>query len=348
MLQEEIQPPVVSHGPGYGYLYSWYLHCTSAALRAVVASMSGTGALFDKIVSIPTPGLGDGQVTVSICLSRDGHGSRASAPLVLVAEGGGFVLGQPNDGEHILRPLADQVGAVIVSVDYAKSPRWPFPHALLQLYEVIKWALSPASRATLGAPIHPGRIAVMGNSAGGNLVACLALLLGFTSGPCARFRRGLPSDFLIATQIVLYPSMALQIPYQERLNSSGADDEQVRARSLPSWVATMMEASYTPPHVDKNQIFVAPALADVELVESLQMPNTLIVTAGKDCLKFEARRYAETLRRAGVSVTEHEYPEAIHGFSHHQPESKDYRKEDVEDCWERIRRHLKNQLQSVQ
>jgi hypothetical protein len=75
--------------------------------------MSGTGALFDKVLEVPTPGLGEGHVRISVCLPRccDDYedGNATLMPFILVAEGGGFVLGQPNDGEHIDRELSKKV-----------------------------------------------------------------------------------------------------------------------------------------------------------------------------------------------------------------------------------------------
>lgn len=230
-----------------------------------------------------------------------------------------------------------QLGIGLISVEYAKSPRHPYPHALLQLYGVLKWALSPSGAKDIGAEIDPSRVAVMGNSAGGNLVASLSLLLSFTSGPCREFRNALPESFGLKGQVLLYPSTACHRPYQSRFEQAG---DEVRAKSIPIWAATLMEASYLPPYIDPNQIFVGPAAIDVELLKSLRPPPAVVITAGLDCLKLEAHAYADKLKRAGVQVEEKEYSDAIHGFSHYKEGNKDYQKENVEDCWKGITNFL--------
>ncbi|KAH6682147.1 alpha/beta hydrolase fold-domain-containing protein [Plectosphaerella plurivora] len=296
-----------------------------------MASMTGKGDLFDKCVTVEIPKLGEGHVRVSICVPRvTEEQDTASKPLILVAEGGGFVLGQPSDGETNDRMLSDAVNAVVVSVDYAKSPRYPYPHALLQLFEVLLWATGGQLAEVLGFDIDPSRVAVMGNSAGGNLTAALTMLVSFTSGPCATYRKRLPESFKIAAQVLLYPSLACNRPYLERYSSS---DDAVRAASLPVSVASLMEDAYLPPYIDQNQVFIAPVDADVDMVRSLGLPSTLCLTAGKDCLKHEAEAYTNNLKDAGVDVRVHEYPNAIHGFSHYK---KGY-EEEREDCWNRIR-----------
>lgn len=216
---------------------------------------------------------------------------------------------------------------MIISADYAKSPRYPFPHALLQLYEVLSWAMKPKqAEESLGVSLDPARVATMGNSAGGNLTAALSLLLSFTSGPCARYKERLPKSFRQVAQVLLYPSLSCNVPYFNRYSEG---DEAVRAASLPAWAATMMEASYLPPQIDKHQIFIAPLDADVEMLQSLELAPVLCITAGKDCLKYEAEKYVAKLRSAKRHVEYHECTEAIHGFSHYK---KGY-ENDRENCW---------------
>lgn len=109
MDQNTIKPPVVTTAAGYSLPYTLYLHSTAWLLRNLVALMSGTGDLFDKNLYVDTPGLGEGHVKVSICIPNGPSAREGPKPLVLVMEGGGFVLGQPSDGEHIVRPLSDTV-----------------------------------------------------------------------------------------------------------------------------------------------------------------------------------------------------------------------------------------------
>lgn len=206
----------------------------------------------------------------------------------------------------------------------------------------MKWALSSDAESE-GLLIDPSRIAVMGNSAGGNLTASLALLTSFTTGVCAKFRKNLSPKFNQVLQVLLYPSLQLQSPYSERWKQG---DEAVRAKSLPIWAATMMEASYLPPYINKNQIFVAPLTAEVALMKQLMLPPALIITAGMDCLKYEARGYADKLQDAGVKVVLKDYPQASHGFTHYKEGHKDYRKDDVENSWKEVCNALKRAFHS--
>lgn len=181
--------------------------------------------------------------------------------------------------------------------------------------------------------IDPSRVAAMGNSAGGNLTASLSLLLSFTEGPCAEFRKELPSNFSQKIQILLYPSVELYNPYSKRFCRASKD---IQAKSLPVWVAELMEASYSPPHVDKTQIFISPLLAGDKLLKSLKVPPALVLTAGMDCLKDEALHYVEKLKAIEADVQAKTYPLAVHGFSHLREDSAqkmDYRPDDVHDCW---------------
>lgn len=103
-------------------------------------------------------------------------------------------------------------------------------------------------------------------------------------------------------------------------------------------MAELMEACYLPPYVGKESIFVAPLLADVSLIKTLQprLAPVACYTAGMDCLAGEAVLFSERLKEAGVPVEAKDYPKAQHGFSHYKEGSKEYRKNDVEDCWTSI------------
>lgn len=177
----------------------------------------------------------------------------------------------------------------------------------------------------------------MGNSAGGNLVATTSLLLSFSQGPLAKFRQSLPLDFRLRLQIQLYPSIETGVPYAERFYRATAE---VQAQSLPIWAAQLMEDAYLPPSIDRKSIFVQPLLVDTDLLRELRPPPALVLTAGMDCLKEEADKYVQKLKDAGITVSTHDYPQAKHGFSHYK-KGKDFRPDDVEDCWTRISDSLK-------
>lgn len=109
MDQTFIHPPEVNSGPGYCISYNLYLHCTAWALRKAVASVTGTGELYDRLLSVSTPGLGEGKVDISVCTPKDHNISQGPLPLLMNIQGGGFILGQPTDGEHIDRSVCDEV-----------------------------------------------------------------------------------------------------------------------------------------------------------------------------------------------------------------------------------------------
>lgn len=108
MKQSQVHPPVVIYGRrGYFFPYALYLHLTGAVLRKLVSYSTGAHDGFDKDLLISTPGLGDGRVKISICVPEK-YGMERK-PLVLVLEGGGFVLGQPKDGKVNDRRIAREV-----------------------------------------------------------------------------------------------------------------------------------------------------------------------------------------------------------------------------------------------
>ena len=119
---EQTKAPQVISEPGYSYAYSLYLHTTAWILRKAVASMTGSGAEFDAQIAVPTPGLGEGSVRCSLCLPPERKPrERSGLPLILVFEGGGFVLGQPSDGEYIIHSLSDKVRTTLLFLTCCKS-----------------------------------------------------------------------------------------------------------------------------------------------------------------------------------------------------------------------------------
>ncbi|KAF5674621.1 carboxylesterase [Fusarium circinatum] len=186
----------------------------------------------------------------------------------------------------------DQTGAIIISVNYAKAPQYPYPHALLQAYKALRWSLT-CSATLEGIYVNPSRVAI------GELYR----------GPCSIFRDALPLDFKQVLQFMLYPSLELRLPYDLRLARSTIN---ARNHSLPAWMARAMEQSYLPPRVCKDDIFVSPVAASGDLLRELDVPPAVLFTGSLDCLKEEGFRYAQHLVK---SDKVHEFEGGTYGFS---------------------------------
>ncbi|PNP78656.1 hypothetical protein FNYG_08002 [Fusarium nygamai] len=334
--QSRVRLPTVKDGDEWPFLFRIYLNCITWTLRKLVSFSTGPNEGHDLEVKVSTPGLGAGHVFCNVWLPQSTGETQAKHPLVLVLEGGGFVLGHPKDGRLNNRRIVDQTGAIVISVNYAKAPRYPYPHAFLQVYEALRWALT-SSAAREGIYVDPSRVAIGGNSAGGNLTAALSLLLSFRSGPCSIFRNDLPLDFKQVLHFMLYPSLELRLPYDLRLARSTSDAQK---HSLPSWIARAMEQSYLPPRVFKDDIFVSPVAASVELLRELDVPPALLFTGSLDCLKEEGFCYAQNLTKSGKEVSFHEFGGGTHGFSVKPKEGGSDAQIIYEECWDRICRSL--------
>ncbi len=209
-----------------------------------------------------------------------------TSPVVAYFHGGGFVFMGIETHDRVCRRLADEAGAVVVSVDYRLAPEHRFPAALDDCMAVTHWLTHHA--AELAG--DPERIAVAGDSAGGNLAAATALAA----------RNGGPG---LAGQVLVYPVIdaACATPSFEE-NAEG----YLLAASTMRW----FWSEYLGPDGDPREPY-----ASVLHAESLEgAPPALVLTAEYDVLRDEGEAYAERLRGAGVDVSLLRYPGMIHGF----------------------------------
>ncbi|MEU7486136.1 alpha/beta hydrolase [Streptomyces sp. NPDC042319] len=231
----------------------------------------------------------------------DGHGhghavrvrcyrpsARSDLPLVLFFHGGGFVLGDLDTQDALARRIARDAEAVVVSVDYRLAPEHPCPAAPDDAFTAYRWALRHAA-AELGA--DPGRIAVCGESAGGNLAA----------GLCLRARdAGLPLPVL---QLLWYPSTDFR--------DTPSRHENAHAPLLNRAALRWLDAQYLPPALRAEP----PAWAAPARAASLHgLPAAYVLVAQYDPLRDEGADYARRLRDAGVPVRFDLCPTMPHGF----------------------------------
>jgi acetyl esterase/lipase len=203
--------------------------------------------------------------------------------------GGGYVGGSARELEFMHRPLAAELGCIIVSVDYRLAPETPFPGAIEDIYAALGWTFLNASE--LG--IDPTRIGAMGESAGGGYAAALALL--------ARDR----GEHRLAFQHLIYPML---------------DDRTCVAEPHPFagqyiWPAGNNHFGWSAllghePGAEGVSPYAAPARAE----DLAGLPPAFISAGALDLFVDEDIDYARRLNRAGVPSELHVYPGAFHGF----------------------------------
>ncbi|WP_103354184.1 alpha/beta hydrolase [Amycolatopsis sp. CA-128772] len=214
----------------------------------------------------------------------------AAAPGLLYIHGGGFVMGDLDTFDaHLLR-LVDELGIVIVSVDYRLAPEHPFPAPVEDCYAALAWVAAKAGE--LG--IDPARLGVAGESAGGGLAAAVALLARDRGGPELSFQYlGIPElDDRLAT-----PSMRAytDTPVWNRPNA------------IFSWTSYL--------GAEPGGADVSPYAAPSRATDLAGLPPAFVTTCQFDPLRDEGIDYAQRLAHAGVPVDLRLYPGTFHGSS---------------------------------
>ena len=213
-------------------------------------------------------------------------------PVVVFMHGGGWCTGGLVTHDDVCRRICRSVQAVVVSVDYRLAPEHPFPAAVDDSFAVLRWV--GAHAAEIGG--DPSRIAVAGDSAGGNLATVLALLARDEGGPALRF------------QLLLYPS------------TGGVGEFPSRAENVDAPVLSTADVftylRYYAGHLDGVPPFaLAPALAP----DLSGLPPAFIATVWRDPLRDEGEAYGRRLRSAGVPVELVRFDHLVHSFASYAP-----------------------------
>ncbi|RJL20165.1 alpha/beta hydrolase [Bailinhaonella thermotolerans] len=211
-------------------------------------------------------------------------------PALLYFHGGGFVAGGVDTHDAWTAWIADEVGTVVISVDYRLAPENPFPAAPEDAYAALEWTAAHA--AELG--VDPARIAAGGDSAGGNLAAVLALLTRDRGGPPLRFQY---LDVPVTDDRMGTPSMR------------AFDDTPVWNRPANE----LMWRHYLGDGVRPGGPGVSPYAAPIRAADLSGLPPAFVATAEYDPLRDEGIEYAGRLLAAGVHTELRVYPRVPHG-----------------------------------
>jgi acetyl esterase/lipase len=216
-------------------------------------------------------------------------GAQGPLPVVLYVHGAGWVFGDAHTPDRLVRDLAIGADAAVVFPEYDRSPEARYPVALEESYAVARWIVAEGAARGLDA----SRLAVAGDSVGGNMSAALTLLAK---------ERG---DVAFTQQVLFYP--VTDASFDTASYHEFAEGYFLR-RDAMQWFWDQ----YTTSEAQRAEITASPLRATVEQLTGL--PPALVITAEADVLRDEGEAYANKLREAGVPVTAVRYQGVIHDF----------------------------------
>ncbi len=263
----------------------------------------------EKIIEV-----GGQRITLKVVKPENSSGT---LPVFMFFHGGGWVLGDFPTHERLIRDLVRESGAAAVYVDYTPSPEAQFPVAIHQAYAATQWVAEHG--AEIG--VDGSRLALAGNSVGGNMVAAVALQAKQLSGPAIRYN------------VMLWPVTDAAFDnasYQQYENG------HFLTRNMMKWFWD----NYTTSTADRNSILASPLRASSEQLQGF--PPTLIQTAELDVLRDEGEAFGRHLDAAGIPVTVTRYNGLIHDYGLLNPLSKEPAViTAIAEAGAELRRHLK-------
>jgi acetyl esterase len=232
---------------------------------------------------------GPGGKDISITIVRPANSSSQSLPVAMYFHGGGWVLGGFNTHERLVRELANKANVVIVFVNYTPSPEARYPVAIEQDYAATKWVAENGRSIN----VNSSRLAVVGDSVGGNMVTAVTLLAKERGGPAIKF------------QVLFYPVTDANFDTQSYMTYQNG---YWLTRDAMKW----FWSNYLTNQTNVKDPTVSPLQASIEQLKGL--PPALIINGENDVLRDEGEAYALKLLEAGVPVTAVRYHGTIHDF----------------------------------
>ena len=261
---------------------------TPAEARKVLVDAQASVRLDLPACDIEAKTITQDGLKVSLTVVRPA-GSKATLPGFIFVHGGGWVLGDFPTHERFVRDLVADSGFTAVFVNYTPSPEAHYPMAIDQIYAATKWV------ATHGGEIKVDgkRLAIVGNSVGGNMTAAVALMSLHKGGP------------ELKCQIMLWPVTDANFETESYHEYA---DGYFLSRAMMMWFWD----AYAPNPARRREIYASPLQATTEQLKGL--PPALIQVAGNDVLRDEGLAYARKLDAAGVDVTSVRYENLIHDY----------------------------------
>jgi acetyl esterase/lipase len=227
-----------------------------------------------------------GEVSVRILRPK---GANGRLPVILYSHGAGWVFGNAHTHDRLIRELAAGTGAAVVFTNYSLSPDARYPTAIDEIYAVLDWVAQRGQEKSLDG----SRIAVAGDSVGGNMSAAITLMAKQRSGP------------KLAAQALFYP--VTDASFDTDSYHQFAEGYFLR-RDAMQWFWDQ----YTTDESQRAEITASPLRASAE--ELTGLPKALVITGEADVLRDEGEAYGRKLREAGVDVTATRYEGIIHDF----------------------------------
>ena len=212
------------------------------------------------------------KIPVRIYTPEDGE----NLPIIIYSHGGSWISGNLDTHDSVCRKLSQNTKAIVISVDYRLAPENPFPAGLNDVYNILQWTNKNAKSINGDEKL----IAIVGDSAGGNLSAAVSLMARDKNGPH------------ITCQVLIYPSTNIY-----ELNSESwsyfANDFNISKEEMEKYISL-----YIPKKEDRKNPYASPLLAN----DFKKLPDTLVITAEIDPLRDEGEAYGNKLKEAGNKV----------------------------------------------
>ena len=216
-------------------------------------------------------------------------GAKGVLPAFMFFHGGGWILGDFPTHERFVRDLVADSGAEAVFVNYTPSPESRYPTAINEAYAATRWVAENGAQIDVDGQ----RLAVVGNSVGGNMAAVVALMAKQKGTPALR------------AQVLFWP--VTNANFENASYDEFATDHFL-TRNMMKWFWD----AYTTDPTQRQEVYASPLLATPEQLKGL--PPALVQTAEKDVLRDEGEAYARKLDAAGVTVVATRYNGMIHDF----------------------------------